>query len=161
MKKSELRKIIVEEIRLLKEENELLKAQDECKATLFKVKKLIDPIFKKWEKLDFVEKIKTQIKPWNQLYIENKMSYSRGLDNLNAELIMNFLSNNTRIYIQPETFFQENIDAGKNPKIEGSLFSIKDYSSFAYVIKTKGDIKSASKKYIDDNIKIINIIKKY
>lgn len=147
--------------KILKEENELLKAQSQCKAALFQVKKALDPIIQNAIQIGLLKSGSSRIRPYNdgfELIIdkdENWDVYTKEMDS-RVKNMARILGQ--RIYIQPGTFFEDHLGSGS--RIEGRVFDAQEaYKSFREDISNKAQIAPACKKFVEINLKALNQIK--
>lgn len=152
----------------INESNELLKAQDACKGAMFQIQKPFEKFLDKCKKANIVESYKTKIKPWNSGYMmEYHIQYPEGIwrkenSGTPIELIYNYLSIHTSIFVQPCAFFEDYIEE-EIAYIEGqALPELKgrSYNACKFMIKTKDDIKKSLKEYVDINLKVIEEVSK-
>lgn len=170
MKKSELKLLIREAIQELNEENEILRAEELAKASMFKFKKAIEPILNNWKKDGYLDSYKSRISPYNGGFNiiwdfnvnKDKFNYKKFRDNKDLpKLYYMFLGNSFNIWIQPATFMGAHFDKGESSRIEGRSFNIDErYVSFREDVKNKNDIKAAFKKYDALNLKEVEEFKK-
>lgn len=142
---------------MLNEENELLKAQDASKGSMFLAKKAIDPILAKLKKGNLIKSFKTTVSPYNsgyELKIKLKVNYdsffAREKDSETEKLGQILFSMGSSLYIYPGSFFQEYLDDGDQAYIEGRFIQMsKDTNNLypKYPIKKKADIKNAYNQY--------------
>jgi hypothetical protein len=166
-----LRRLIKEEYQtLLKEENELLKAQDNAKGTMFKIKKAYDALYKKAESKNILQKgWKTQISPYNDGYeLKHKNRITKdAYEKIKAgdlNKIIYFLDGGSYINYQPASFFQSYIDEGKPGTMEGFYDEYQNdkfkLTTKRYKINNKKDIKKAGDEFYKEVLKTIDIINK-
>lgn len=182
MKKSELKQIIREAMEELKEENELLKAIDGIKGVMFKLKKALEPIYKKALNKGIVDKFKLSIIPYNggyKLELEQKSDlYSKIVDKYlpdrkmiekkldeHDEIYRIMLSYRNSIYLYGESFFQEYIDKGESARLDGKGFETsKDKNGYdilrnkIFNVKNKNDINKALDYYYKENMERVKYI---
>lgn len=145
----------------LNESNEVIKAQNACKVAIFQIQKMVDSIFNGLVKEDLVKSYSSKVKPWNngyELRMDAKVDYLKIKDHENKELIeyVYLLSQNNSISIQPNTWFEENLeDGGGMAQLEGTALSINgSKSSYAskyprYDIKDKKEIDKSAKLFVE------------
>jgi len=149
---------------VLNEENELLKAQDACKAAMFKIKPLIEKLYKKAEELGYIYSFHINIEPYNNGYMlkyDTKPNYRKidELDKNRANSIYIILVSAFSIHLQPDTFFEDKLAEKKGyARLEGNVFQVaKDYKSVDYKINSKSDIKPAADKFVKENEQAIKL----
>jgi len=140
-------------LKALLEANELLKAQDAVKGTLFKIKKDLDSVLDEFVKIGVLDKYKTVISPFNSGFmLEISKSFNRDFQKDRAnDKIVDPLFSVTNIFLQPSSFFQSDLDGGKETAyIEGSTLDIRGIDKMTYpeyAIKSKIDIKTATTEF--------------
>jgi len=165
MKKSELRQIIREQIkRVLKEENEIFKAQEACKSVIFRIKPLLEKALKLANEKGYLDSYKIRPEPFNNGYM---LKYEVKINFRNSEVLykkdrklFNILDSNTSIYLQPNSFFQDYLETGSgNSQLEGNVFSTGGkYEAVRYPIKNKLDIKPAIEMFFKRNEQSLKIL---
>jgi len=151
----------------LNEENELLKAQDACKAAMFKIKPLVEKFYKKAEDLGLIDSYTLKLEPYNNGYMlkySTKPNY-RAIDELGknrGNSIYIILVSSSSITLQPDTFFEDKLEKaygeGTSAFIVGNVFQIaKDYKSVNYKISSKNDIKIMTEKFVKENEQAIKL----
>jgi hypothetical protein len=152
---------------VLNEENELLKAQDACKAAMFKIKPSLDKFYKKAENLGYIDSYTVKIEPYNNgfmLKYSTKPNYRAmdGLDKTRAGSLYIMLASSSSIVLQPDSFFEDKLGQayGENTYafLNGNIFQVtKDYKSVNYKISNKNDIKTMAEKFVKENEQAIKL----
>lgn len=145
----------------LNESNEVIKAQNACKVTIFQIQKMIDSMFNGFVKEDLVKSYSSKVKPWNdgyELIMDAKVDYLKIKDHENKELIeyVYSLAQNNSISIQPNTWFEKKLEDGDGmAQLEGTALSINgSKSSYAfkhprYDVKDKKEIDKSAKLFVE------------
>ena len=141
----------------LNESNELIKAQGSCKNAIFQIQKDVDKFFGNLQSSGYLKNYSSKVKPYNtgyELTIDVKQDYKGGKPTDKEEFIYNFISANNSLYLQPDTWFEENLLDKTATKISGKGFltpmNQKNYKDKypEYPITSKQDIDGATKAFI-------------
>ena len=141
----------------LNESNELIKAQGACKNVIFQIQKDVDKFFENLLKEGYLRSYSSKVKPYNagyQLTIDVKQDYKGGKPTEKEEFIYSFISANDSLYLQPDSWFEENLLDKTGTKISGkgllTPMNQKNYKDKfpEYPITSKRDIDGATKAFI-------------
>lgn len=145
--------------KIIKEENELLKAQSQCKAAIFQIKKRIDPLLQRWVEEGFFTMAQSKVEAYNngyQLKINRNENWGKIGDATNEEKNVFRIVDQT-IYLQPGTFFDEYFQEKKGAYLEGAEYStVENYKSVRYPIQQRQDIATACKRFVISNLKTLS-----
>lgn len=152
---------------VLNEENELLKAQDACKAAMFKIKPMLEKFYKKAEQLGLIDSYTLKLEPYNNGYMlkyDTRPNY-RALgeyDKNRQNALYNILASSSSVTLQPDTFFEDKLakayGEGTSAFIVGNVFQVtKEYKSVNYKIMSKNDIKTMTEKFVKENEQAIKL----
>ncbi len=169
MKKSELKETIRT---LIKEQNEDLKAQSMCKATIFKIKKQLQPFIKFLIKNNILQLERAlKINPYNNGYqLTYKGRINRQLDKLiyskkdskyDDIMILDYNSS-TPIVIQPGSRVGHDLQKYGEAEVSVSLPSYSQKRGISQGIKFKNfkELKNSLQKVVDEFKKQLNIAKR-
>lgn len=145
----------------INESNETIKAQTGCKNAMFILQKDINGLLKRMTDLKILASFSTKIEIYNTGYqlrlitkLHDDIWKGKKTEFTPAEDFgQTLISSNSYIYLQPGAFFEDYLEEGKGAYIEGKKFKMTtdDKESYPrYDIKTKGDIDSSIKKYIEE-----------
>lgn len=153
---------------IVNEENELLKAQDVIKGTMFVMKKTIDPVLKKLQDAGLFRKGKPRVdlKPYNGGYeLKNDLYVDSRNNQLSDDLVDladRFVSSALQVVISTRTNdpdqFNQLMLKGK-PLIDGlKIPQAKDRHAtrFEIIAKTKKELKDAMKNLEKEQLQVIN-----
>lgn len=141
----------------LNESNELIKAQGACKNAIFQIQKDVDKFYGNLLKEGYLRGYSSKVKPYNsgyELNINAIQDYKGGKPTEKEEFIYSFVSANTSLYLQPDTWFEENLLDKTEAKIKGnSLVTPTNQKNYKdkypeYHITSKQDINGATKAFI-------------
>lgn len=140
----------------INEANELIKAQSVCKNAIFASKKIIDDFLDTVKSAGIISEYSTKVSTYNQGYeLKLKLDYDfRKKLTDSEEDLLTILTGSSYIFLQPSSFFQEDIDRGEANKIEGKVISTVrnlPYNKLYpyWVIKSKSDIPRVHKEFVD------------
>ena len=177
IKRSKLKQIIKEEVRkiVLKEGNELLKAQSNCKVVMFKIKKDLDVLFKKLlDKGIFTKIPDSRVIAWDDGYrldVYNIVSSAISKDNkvinpiiYKNKILSKFFSElGGALHIHPDRLFQTYFDTDKikDAGISAATFGISTKDPYiTYKLKDRNSIKTITAQYYNTVKKDIDIVSK-
>ena len=150
----------------INEANELVKAQSDCKAAMFQLQKDVDKLFQDIVKAGYLKSFTTKITPWNDGYELSIRSKDNWKEDYAKEtpFILDWTYNNTNLYLQPATFFENALEKGEATYLEAELLKFREDKSLVaskrYAINSKADIPKAAKEYIKDVRDQIEIVRK-
>jgi len=145
----------------INESNETIKAQGGCKNAMFILQKDLNGLLKRMTDLKILASFSTKVEIYNtgyQLRLITKMHddiWKGKKETLSPadEFGSSFVSSNSYIYLEPGSFFEDYLEEGKGAYIEGRTLQLgKDTKGIypRYDIKTKGDIDTSIKKYVEE-----------
>lgn len=152
-------------IKSLCESNELLKTMDSIKGVMFKIQKDLKPFLDKAQSLGLIKSYKSTIKPYNSGYeLRNELDHDYKVNpkDIGMEDVANILFNLSSIYCYGSSYFQEDLDRGDEPYIEGYLIQTAkgDQKYYREVIRSKKDVKPVTDAYYKLNKKSIDKLNK-
>jgi hypothetical protein len=140
----------------INEANELIKAQGDCKAAIFQAQKEVDKFLNDLMKAGFITSFKSTVSPYNQGYelklqVNDREMWKKKDPTPQEDFVLNWVSANGYIYLQPSSFFQGNFEEGKGAYLEGVVFQMEEKGKREYPrydVKEKGDITKATKEFV-------------
>jgi len=169
MDEKQLRSLIREEIKKVKlnklnEENEILKLQELSKAAMFKLKKVLDPIFEDFKKRGYLQNFMFKVQPYNDAYKlvlkggnVNKIAFSDEYSHNFKQSLFNFVNAVGHFEFYPWAFFEDKLEMGEENTIELTYCDC-DKGKTVFVsekIRNMNDVKKVAIKFFVENEKRI------